>query len=90
MFYIVIIVLFDLKKIKFNLRKLNWIWRIIDGIFFFIMLFIMYGKSEWKIEGMNSKMNYLYECCILFMEKLENLNLYIFVGILSGFDVVKL
>lgn len=49
----------------------------------------MYGKSEWKIEGMNSKMNYLHECCILLMEKSENLNSQTSVGISSGLDAVK-
>lgn len=53
------------------------------------MLPIMYGKSEWKIEGMNSKMNYLHECCILLMEKSENLNSHTSVGISSGLDAVK-
>lgn len=89
MFYIVTIVLFDLKKTKFNLNKLNWTWRTTDGISFPIILPIMYGKSEWKIEGMNSKMNYLHECCVLLMEKSENLNSQISVGISSGLDAVK-
>lgn len=38
---------------------------------------------------MNSKMNYLHECCILLMEKSENLNSHTSVGISSGLDAVK-
>lgn len=34
-------------------------------------------------------MNYLHECCILLMEKSENLNSHTSVGISSGLDAVK-